>query len=144
MTPRALDVATVQAKLRLMRDLVDDLRSANDPDVARLREQRLLLRAVERVLTQLVDLAVAVNTHIVAATVDRAPASYRESFSSAAQIGLISSELAGDLQLAAGMRNLLVHAYAAVDLDRVASALPLARDQFDRYIRDVAAWLSDR
>lgn len=144
MTPRELDPSTVQAKLRLMQDLVDDLTKAGAPDGARLREQRLLLRAVERILTQLVDLAVAINSHIVASTVDRAPSSYRESFSLAAETGLIDSELAGALQRAVGMRNLLVHEYAAVDLNRVAAALPLARDQFGRYIRDVAAWLSDR
>jgi len=39
MTPRALDVSTVQAKLRLMRDLVDDLSTAGEPDATRLREQ---------------------------------------------------------------------------------------------------------
>lgn len=144
MTPRELDPSTVQAKLRLMQDLVDDLSDAGAPDGARLREQRLLLRAVERVLTQLVDLSVAINSHVVAATSDRAPSSYRESFSLAAKAGLIGAELAGELQPAVGMRNLLVHEYAEVDVDRVAAALPLARDHFGRYIHDVAAWLSDR
>lgn len=143
MTPRALDVSTVQAKLRLMRDLVDDLSTAGEPDATRLREQRLLLRAIERVLTQLVDLSVAVNSHIVAATTGRAPTSYRESFSLAAEAGLIDSGLAAALQQAVGMRNLLVHDYVAIDVHRVAAAIPLAREQFDRYIRDVATWMSD-
>ncbi|MGI8652797.1 MAG: type VII toxin-antitoxin system HepT family RNase toxin [Geodermatophilaceae bacterium] len=144
MTPRALDVSTVQAKLRLMRDLVDDLSTAGEPDATRLREQRLLLRAIERVLTQLVDLSVAVNSHIVATTTGRAPTSYRESFSLAAEAGLIDSGLAAALQQAVGMRNLLVRDYVAIDVHRVASAIPLAREQFDRYIHDVATWISDQ
>lgn len=36
MTPRELDPSSVQAKLRLMQDLVDDLRVVGDPDGARL------------------------------------------------------------------------------------------------------------
>lgn len=144
MTPRELDPSTTQVKLRLMQDLVDDLTTIGDPDGARLREERLLMLAVERVLTALVDLSVAINSHVIAATADRAPVSYRESFVLAAEAGLIDAELAGELRLAVGMRNLLVHEYAVVDVDRVATALPLARQQFGQYIRDAAAWLSAR
>ena len=63
MTPRPLEPAVVQARLRLMKDLLDDLASAGDVDADRLRSDRLLLRAVERILTQLVDLAVSVTAH---------------------------------------------------------------------------------
>jgi hypothetical protein len=79
MTPRPLDVATVQAKLRLMRELLDELDAAGPLDAQRLADQRLLLRAVERVLTQLVDVAVAVNSHVAVSATSTRPSTWRGS-----------------------------------------------------------------
>lgn len=38
------------------------------------------------------------------------------------------------------MRNVLVHAYLDVDHHIVAAAVPLAREQYHEYTRQVAAW----
>ncbi len=51
------------------------------------------------------------------------PQSYREAFFLLARDGLISPELAGALGRWAGLRNLLVHVYTALDLERVREAL---------------------
>jgi uncharacterized protein YutE (UPF0331/DUF86 family) len=56
----------------------------------------------------------------------------------------VPADLAEALAPSAGMRNVLIHAYVAVDLDRVAAALPLARRDFGRYVAAVAAFLADR
>jgi len=144
MTPSALQAAAVQAKLRLMRELLDDLGSVGDLTPEMLERERLVRRAVERVLTQLVDLAASVNSHVVTASTGRAPASYRSSFDDAAELGMLPAQLAGALKPSVGMRNLLVHEYAAVDLARVAEAVPTALESYDEYVRQVARWLADR
>ena len=41
------------------------------------------------------------------------------------------------------MRNVLVHEYVTIDLDRVADATPIARDVFRRYLAAVAAFIDD-
>ena len=144
MTPSALQAATVQAKLRLMRELLDDLGRVGDATPEMLERERLLRRAVERVLTQLVDLAVSVNSHVVTASTGRAPASYRSSFDDAAGLGMLPRELAETLKPSVGMRKLLVHEYAAVDLARVARAVPTALESYGEYVRQVARWLAHR
>jgi uncharacterized protein YutE (UPF0331/DUF86 family) len=78
-TPRALDADVVHAKLRLMRDLLDDLESVRGLTADQLGRNRMTRHAVERILTQLVDLAVSVNSHLAAARLGRGPADYRES-----------------------------------------------------------------
>jgi uncharacterized protein YutE (UPF0331/DUF86 family) len=142
MTPRRLQPATVTAKLRLLRDLLDDLDTIGTVTPERLTDDRVLLRAVERILTQLVDLAVSVNTHVVTATAGRAPGTYRESFAALVAVGVLPEQLARQLVPSVGLRNLLVHEYAAVDLLLVCRAVPLAQHSYGRYVSAVAGWLA--
>lgn len=144
MTPSALQRAAVQAKLRLMRELLDDLASVGGITAERLERERLLRRAVERVLTQLVELAASVNSHVVTASTGRAPASYRSSFDDAERLGLLTQELAETLKPSVGMRNVLVHEYVAADFALVAQAVPFALESYGEYVRQVACWLADR
>ena len=63
-------------------------------------------------MSQLVDLAAGINTHLLAPS--------------------------------AGLRNVLVHAYLDLDVDRLAVAVPLATEQNSEYVRQVARWVADR
>ena len=142
MTPRSLERATVQSKLRLMHELMADLALVGDVTTTRLQDDRLALRAVERVLTQLVDLAASINAHIVTAAAGSAPNSYRSSFDDIAKFDVVPQQLADRLKPSVGLRNLLVHEYAAVDLERVVEAVPIAQEQYAEYVRCVAGWLA--
>ena len=107
-----------------MRDLLDDLDGIAEVDASRLETDRIVRHAVERIITQLVDLAVSVNSHISAAVAGEAPATYRDSFSAAANAGAMSPELAAELAPSAGLRNILTHEYATIDIGLVAQAVP--------------------
>jgi uncharacterized protein YutE (UPF0331/DUF86 family) len=52
-----------------------------------------------------------------------APQTYREAFAVLARAGVIDDRLRAELQSWAGMRNVLVHLYTTLDLDRVHAAL---------------------
>ena len=95
-------------------------------------------------MTQLVDLAVGVNTQIAAAELGVAPDAYGASFASLAEVGAIDRELARALAPSTGLRNVLIHAYLDLDVDRFVSAVPLAREQFAAYVTQVAEWILDR
>ncbi len=95
------------------------------------------------ILTQLVAVASSVNSHLSAARLGRAAASYRDGFSLAAEAGAIDPGLLPALLAAAGMRNVLVHEYGDIDLDRVAAAIPAAVDTFSAYVRGIARFLID-
>ncbi|MGH3747381.1 MAG: type VII toxin-antitoxin system HepT family RNase toxin [Micromonosporaceae bacterium] len=137
-----IDRAIVQARLRLMRDLLDDLDHVGEVSVDRFQQDRIVRHAVERILTQLVDLSVSINSHIAAETKGQAPATYRESFSAIAEAGVISPELAAELAPSAGLRNILTHEYVAVDLKLVVGAVPLAYRSYQRYVTEVARYLA--
>lgn len=144
MTPPDLDVDIVHARLRMMRELLDDLAGAGDLTANRLEADRMTRHAVERILTQLVELAVAVNGHVAAALLGRGPSDYRESFQLVAEAGVLPHELAARLAPSAGLRNLLVHEYAKIDLARIAESAAEAIEGYREYIRVIAEALSEQ
>lgn len=144
MSPRELDARVVHARLGLMRDLLDDLDAVGPINVDGLRHDRMLRHAVERILTQLVELAVSVNGHVAATVFGKAPADYRSSFDVMESGGILSQELSDRLRRSAGLRNLLAHEYARIDLALVAAAVPAARDDYRQYVRLIVGWLKDK
>lgn len=144
MTPSELDAAVVQARLRLMRDLLADLESIGSVTAADLHRDRILRHAVERILGQLVELAASINSHIAATTLDQAPADYRSSFDAAESVGVVPTELCQRLRRSVGLRNVLAHEYVRIDLGLVADAVPAAAQDYGDYVRLLARWLQRR
>lgn len=144
MTPREIDWRSVRAKLRRIRELLDQLVDLGPIDSAQLSAEPLTALALERILTLLVDLAFASNSHVAVGLLGRAPDTYAESFILAAEAGMIDTELATAPRPSVGMRNVLVHNYLAVDHNRVAVAVPIAVEQYGAYVRHVAAFLQTR
>lgn len=62
----------------------------------------------------------------------------------AAAAGAIDRDVADRLAPAAGLRNLLVHRYADLDVDLVATAVDEVLDGFAEYVAEVAAFLRSR
>jgi uncharacterized protein YutE (UPF0331/DUF86 family) len=143
-TPHPIDVTSVQAKLRSLDELLGALRLVGEVDGTRLGQDVLLRLAVERALTQAVDLVVAVCSHVVAAETRTVPTTYRDAVRAAADHGLIGTDLARSLVAAVGLRNILVHEYARADLSIVAAAVPVAQRDLADFVRQVASWLQRR
>jgi uncharacterized protein YutE (UPF0331/DUF86 family) len=144
MTPPGLDWRSIERKLVRMRRMVDQLVSLGPFDGQRFADDAIAGLAAERLLTLLVELAFSVNSHVSAAVLGQAPDTYRESFLLAARAGLIDEKLAAALAPAAGLRNVLVHAYLDVDHERVAEATALAPDVFGEYVRQSSRWVAER
>lgn len=144
MTPRAVDWRSIGAKLRTIRELLDELAGLGAVDRIRLDAEPLTALAVERILCLVVELAFGCNSHISAALLTRAPETYRDSFTLAAEAGLIDIELAKTLQPSAGLRNVLVHAYLDIDRDIVVAAVPIVIERYGEYVRQAAAFVRDR
>ncbi len=134
----------MQRRLREMETLLDYLEAVAPVTADALRADLGARLAVERALTQLVEFAVNINTHVVVAGGRLPPDDYRASFSEAAEEGLLSGDLATRLAPSAGLRNILVHRYLEVDLATVSAAVEEARHSFREYVRQVARHLQRR
>lgn len=142
MTPPPLDADLVLVKLRHMRALLDDLDGVPAVSATDLQRDRMLRHALERILTSLVELAAGINAHLAAATLGSGAATYRESFQLAVRVGALPVELAERLAPSAGLRNVLVHEYVAVDLEQVVAAVALSRTAYRSYLHAVADWVA--
>lgn len=143
MRPRDLRPDVVQARLAQMRELLDDLDRVGEVSTGLLAE-RFLRHVVEHVLIQLVQLAVAINSHVAASVGRTAVTDSASSFAAAASVGMIDPGLAIALTPSVGLRNVVVHSYLDVDLALVAAAVPLAREHYAAYVTQVARWLVAR
>ena len=137
MTPPALDVDACQEKLALLADLVADLDRHTDVSGAVLRAARDRRHVVERILTQLVDIAGGLDSLLARGLVHRAPTGYRDGFELLRQRDLLPSELVERLLPSVGMPNLLTHEYGRIDLDLVADATSAARRDYADYVEVV-------
>lgn len=112
-------------KLAYLRRLLQDLSAFADASQAEVEAQHY---TVERIIELLVAAASDLLFHLLA---ERGlhPASYRETFRMAGQVGLLPPDLAARLQLAAGMRNIIVHMYEEIDYAIIHQSIhPLLHD----------------
>ena len=144
MSPREFDAGVVQARLTLIRGLLDDLRSVGEVTADLLRRDRMLRHGVERVLGQLVELAVSINGHVGATLLGRAPQDYRSSFELAEEAGALEPELATRLQASVVLRDVLTHEYVDIDLEIVAGAVTSAGQDYGQYVQQMARWIARR
>lgn len=142
MTPGAPDREMLQQRLRLVSQMLDDLAPYVGRSGDELTQDRTSRYVVERLVTAVVELAVSVNSHVAAAALKEAPGTYRDSFFAAARAGWMEEDLAAALAPAAGLRNILVHAYGDIDVQLLAAALPAFVDGFERWVQQVAAQLT--
>jgi uncharacterized protein YutE (UPF0331/DUF86 family) len=96
---------------------------------------------VERVVTQVVNLAVEINAHVSSTVLGRPPADYHMGFDRMVESGWLQPDLASTLKPSVGLRNILTHEYVNTDLELVARAVPLALHDYREYLRSVASAL---
>jgi uncharacterized protein YutE (UPF0331/DUF86 family) len=85
---------------------VDRARFVSEPDTHHLAERYLHLA---------IEAALDIANHIIADQAYEAPETYRDAFAILATHGVLAADLATRLQSWAGFRNILVHAYLAID-----------------------------
>ncbi|CAN5534269.1 DUF86 domain-containing protein [soil metagenome] len=144
MSPRDLDPDVVITRLRLIDDLITIMRGVGPLDRESLERDAITRLAIERALTQMVEMAVDVLNHLLVVSTGKTTRSYREAFVVAGREGILSRDLAASLDAAAGMRNILVHEYVDIDVGKVADVTPLAPAAFSEFIHEVSVWVQAR
>ena len=120
--------------------IVESLR-ALEP-IARMTQRQYLedlykRKATERLLQELIEAAIDINTSIIVQTGHIVPDDYYESFIKAGDLQIISSDLAEKLAPSAGLRNRLVHEYNMLEHSVVLDAVRKAEELYTEYVRQV-------
>ena len=99
-------------------------------------------KATERLLQELIEAAIDINSHMIVQSSKTAPDDYYESFIKVGELGIISSNLAEKLAPSAGLRNRLVHEYDLLDHSLVLEAVKMAGKLYPKYIKEIETFIS--
>ncbi len=99
-------------------------------------------KATERLLQELIEAAIDINTHIIVQTGHAAPDDYYESFIKAGELKIISADLAEKLAPSAGLRNRLVHEYDLLEHSMVLDAVKMAEEEYADYVKQIEDYIS--
>lgn len=126
-------------KLTYLRQLLIDLAPFEGATLAKVQAEHYKL---ERLFELLVITASDILFHELA-ELGLSPDSYRHAFNLAAEQGLLPPDLAGRLQLAAGMRNVIVHLYQDIDYAILQDSISPALQDFGQFVALFEARLDD-
>jgi uncharacterized protein YutE (UPF0331/DUF86 family) len=140
-TPGAPNAAVLERRLAFQRDLLAEMKKLEPLTSEQLVSNPVLRAAVERMMQAVVDLALDINGHIASSMLHRSPATGRESFDMMVTAGVLEQADANRLKSAVGLRNILVHMYADIDVGVIADSALVFEESFSAYVRTVARWL---
>lgn len=136
-----IDTDLVRRKLSRLNMYLDKLKPISEHTFDKYLSDFYLKTSAERLVQLIVECASDINNHIVVEKGQRPPEDYTSSFVRAAEVGLISKELANRIKGSGGMRNIIVHEYMEIDDDKVYNTLPLAISDFREYIKQADGFL---
>jgi uncharacterized protein YutE (UPF0331/DUF86 family) len=136
-----IDRDVVARKLLSLGEALRELERPEARDPRALASNAMLRAAVERWLHVALEACTYVAFHVVASEGWTPPESGRAAFESLAAHGKLDLELARRLGSAAGLRNLLVHDYASVDLARLASIVASDLGDLRTFAALAASWM---
>jgi len=135
-----VDAEVVGRRLREIGRRLAALRDVRSNGESTFLTDLALQAQAERHLQLALQCAIDIALHILADDTDRTPDDYGTAFRELGALGVLESDLADRLRLAAGLRNVLVHAYLEVDPARIWMHLSRLGDLED-YARAVDAYL---
>lgn len=129
-------------KLNFMQKCVGYLKSI-DTDSNNLDMNYGLRSAVERNFQLAIESAIDIGEIIISENGFERPEDYRSVFLILGRQGIIPMDFAEDFSVAAGFRNVLVHIYEEVDSSLLDVFLNERLDDFDRFARHIATYISN-
>ena len=133
-----VDPEVFDRRLGKLEQLLKQLRQAAKNDWEAFRQNEWLQASVERWLHLAAECTLDLAHHLIADRGWRTPTSYRDSFQILEENGVLSSELARQMEGWAGLRNVLVHLYLDVDRRRLYEILTEDLDQLEFYAEAVS------
>ena len=142
MTPVDKDI--IKRKLAVIVRNIEALGGISRLTILEYEEDLYRRKAAERLLQELIEAAIDINTHLIVELGGTVPDSYYETFLALGSLQVLSSELARSLAPSAGLRNRLVHEYDAIDDSVVYDSVGQAVKLYTEYIRAIKEYIDAR
>ncbi len=140
MTP--IEKEVVRRKLMIIIEDLKVLEHIKDMTIEQYENDIYKRKATERLLQELIEAAIDINTHIIVQSGNTVPGDYYESFIKTGELKIIPAGLAEKLAPSAGLRNRLVHEYDVLDHSVVLEAVKVVGDLYPEYIKAIEDYIS--
>ena len=136
------DIDIIRAKMAIILENLKALEPIREMDQDEYLRDLYKRKATERLLQELIEAAIDINTHMVVGSGYAPPDDYYQSFIRAGEMGILSPGLAEKLAPSAGLRNRLVHEYDRIDHSIILKAVSMVEEYYPRYVEEISAALS--
>ena len=136
------DIDIIRAKISIILENLKALEPIKEMNRDEYLRDLYKRKATERLLQELIEAAIDINTHIIVDSGYAPPDDYYQSFIRAGELGILSPGLAEKLAPSAGLRNRLVHEYDRIDHSIILKAVTMAEELYPEYVEEISAVLS--
>lgn len=136
-----VEAEVVRRKLAVMIESLNALDPIKEMTKEEYIEDLYKRKATERLLQELIEAAIDINTHIIVQSGNSVPDDYYESFIKAGEFKIIPMGLAEKLAPSAGLRNRLVHEYDLLEHSMVLDSVRMAENLYPEYIKEIEKYL---
>jgi uncharacterized protein YutE (UPF0331/DUF86 family) len=131
----------IASKLEILEEYTAILRGYQQHNVEDLIHDHTLRGAVERYIEVALECMIDIGEIIISKEKLKRPDTYREVFLLLGEHAILPDDFAKDLAPAAGFRNVLVHMYAKIDVERLHYYLENNLDDMERFGEYIAQYL---
>ncbi len=131
----------IASKLEMLEEYIAILKGYQHHDVEDLMRDHTLRGAVERYIEVALECMIDIGEMIISKEKLKRPDTYRDVFLLLGEHGILPDDFAKDLAPAAGFRNVLVHMYAKIDIDRLYYYLENNLEDMERFGEYIARYL---
>jgi uncharacterized protein YutE (UPF0331/DUF86 family) len=136
-----LDAASVQTKLRLIADYLDELKTLEVFSLDQILEDVFRYRTAERLLEIIIQASLDINRHLLKEIHQLEPQTNADVFIVSIEVGIVSDEMGVKLSEAAKLRNVLAHLYDKIEPQQVVVSIAPALQDFSSYIEQINNYL---
>jgi len=134
----------ILAKLEMLKSHVEILRGYRSHTLEEVKANPTLRGAIERYLQVALECTFDVGEMIISLGGFRKPGTYREVIEVLGEKDVLSREFVKRFAPAAGFRNILVHMYADVNVEKVHKFLQENLEDFDDFAKQIARYLMEK
>ncbi len=139
-----VDADVLAAKLRELADRLAQVRAHGRPDAAALAADRDALDLVSFNLMLAVQTCLDIASHLIADEGWPPAVSLGEAFQRLDEHHVITQPTAAAMRRAVGLRNVVAHGYAGLNVELLHAAASDGIADIERFAREIAAWMLKR
>lgn len=139
-----VDIDVVNKILGSLQEALNHLKSKQNVSIRDYQKDKDLQAIVERKLETSIQACIDIGNHIISHDELGVPSNYGEIFNILAQHGIIPDNITGVMVKMAGFRNILIHEYREIIIERVHKILQTGLGDFSAFAQHIIKYLEKK